>query len=51
MKKMMLLMLLVLCTLTGQAVVQPTSALVGSWSGKLNAGLVSLTSRPTAMWL
>lgn len=42
MKKMMLLMLLVLCTLTGQAVVQPTSALVGSWSGKLNAGLVSL---------
>ena len=35
--------LLALVAMTGRAQVNPTSALVGSWSGKLNAGMVSLT--------
>ncbi|MBR4389346.1 MAG: alpha/beta hydrolase [Prevotella sp.] len=43
MKKAILSLLLVLTTMTVQAQVQPTSALIGSWSGKLNAGAISLT--------
>ena len=35
--------LLALVAMTGRAQINPTSALVGSWSGKLNAGMVSLT--------
>ncbi|MBO4306727.1 MAG: alpha/beta hydrolase [Prevotella sp.] len=43
MKKAIILFILVLMSLTGRAQVQPTSALIGSWSGKLNAGAISLT--------
>lgn len=43
MKKAIILFILVLMSLTGLAQVQPTSALIGSWSGKLNAGAISLT--------
>ena len=42
-RKSILTLLLVLVTMTGQAVVQPTTALIGSWSGKLNVGFISLT--------
>ena len=35
--------LLTLAVLTGQAQVNPTTALLGSWSGKLNVGIMSLT--------
>ena len=38
-----ILPLLALVAMTGRAQVNPTSALIGSWSGKLNAGMVSLT--------
>ncbi|MBQ7461458.1 MAG: alpha/beta hydrolase [Bacteroidaceae bacterium] len=37
------ILILCLVTMTGQAQVNPTSALVGSWSGKLEAGQMSLT--------
>ncbi len=43
MKKSIITLLLALATLAGHAQVQPTTALVGSWSGKLKAGLSSLT--------
>ena len=43
MKKAIILFILVLMSLTGLAQVQPTSALIGSWSGKLKAGAISLT--------
>lgn len=42
-KKYILSLLITLACLTGQAQVQPTSALVGSWNGKLNFGSMSLT--------
>ena len=42
-KRMMIGGLLLAATLTGQAQVQPTSQLVGTWSGKLNAMGVKLT--------
>ena len=38
MKKAIILFILVLMSLTGLAQVQPTSALIGSWSGKLKGG-------------
>ena len=43
MKKTIITLLLALGIGTGQAQVQPTTALLGSWSGKLNAGVTSLT--------
>ena len=43
MKKTIITLLTVLAAMTSQAQVNPTSALVGSWSGKLKAGLTSLT--------
>ncbi|MCR5157657.1 MAG: lysophospholipase [Prevotella sp.] len=43
MKKSIITLLLALSTLAGHAQVEPTTALVGSWSGKLKAGLSSLT--------
>ena len=43
MKKHYITILLVLVTLTGWAQVNPTTALLGSWSGKLNVGAASLT--------
>ena len=44
MKKILFVALFILVALTGQAQkVQPTSALVGSWKGKLDAGMVKLT--------
>lgn len=43
MKKTILIILLAFVTLTGQAQVQSTTALLGSWSGKLNVGAMSLT--------
>ena len=43
MKKFLISTLLVLVALTGKAQVQPTTALNGSWSGKLNVGSASLT--------
>ena len=43
MKKFLISTLLVLVALTGKAQVQPTTALTGSWSGKLNVGSASLT--------
>ena len=43
MKKVMITAFLVLVVLMGKAQVQPTTALLGSWSGKLNVGTVSLT--------
>ncbi len=42
-KKYILSLLIAFVCLTGQAQVQPTSALVGSWNGKLNFGSMSLT--------
>ncbi len=41
-KKSIITLLLILAAMTAQAQVQPTSALVGSWSGKLDLGVVSL---------
>lgn len=43
MKKSIITILFVLITLTGSAQVQPTTTLLGSWSGKLKVGAVSLT--------
>jgi len=43
MKSVILTFFLALVTLTGLAQVQPTTALLGSWSGKLNEGPMSLT--------
>lgn len=43
MKKTILIILLAFVTLTGQTQVQSTTALLGSWSGKLNVGAMSLT--------
>lgn len=43
MKKNVFIALLTLVALTGKAQVQPTTALQGSWSGKLNVGAMSLT--------
>ena len=43
MKKNIIMALLALVALTGKAQVQPTTALLGSWSGKLNVGTMSLT--------
>ena len=43
MKKYSIIILLALVALTGWAQVNPTTALLGSWSGKLNVGAVSLT--------
>ena len=43
MKKVMITAFLVLVVLMGKAQVRPTTALLGSWSGKLNVGTVSLT--------
>lgn len=42
-RKYFVTLLLVLVTLTGQAQVNPTTALLGSWSGKLKVGIVTLT--------
>ena len=42
-KKYVVALLLVFSTLTGRAQVNPTTALVGSWSGDLNVGPMSLT--------
>ena len=38
-----ILPLLALVAMTGRAQVNPTTALIGSWSGKLNVGSASLT--------
>lgn len=43
MKKTIITALLALIVLTGAAQVQPTTALLGSWSGKLKVGVMSLT--------
>lgn len=43
MKKTIIIILLTLVALTGSAQVQPTTALLGSWSGKLKIGSMSLT--------
>ena len=43
MRKFGVIMLLMVMTLTGQAQVQPTSELVGSWSGQLKVGVFALT--------
>ncbi len=43
MKKTILLLTIILTSLASQAQVQPTTALIGSWSGKLKVGPVSLT--------
>ena len=43
MKKTIITALLALVVLTGTAQVQPTTALLGSWSGKLKVGVMSLT--------
>ena len=43
MKKSLIITLVALVALTGQAQVNPTTALLGSWSGKLKAGVMSLT--------
>ena len=43
MKKYSITLLLALVALTGWAQVNPTTALLGSWSGKLNVGAASLT--------
>ena len=43
MKKSIITALLALVVLTGTAQVQPTTALLGSWSGKLKVGVMSLT--------
>ena len=41
--KKIIFLLLALVALTGQAQVQSTTALLGTWSGKLNVGPASLT--------
>ena len=43
MKKLIISTLLTLVALTGRAQVQSTTALLGTWSGKLNVGPMSLT--------
>lgn len=43
MKKTIITLLIALAAMTGHAQVNPTTALVGSWSGKLKAGVTSLT--------
>ena len=43
MKKTLITILFALTTLAGHAQVQSTTALIGSWSGKLNVGAISLT--------
>ena len=43
MKKTIITALLALVVLTGAAQIQPTTALLGSWSGKLKVGVMSLT--------
>ena len=43
MKNYILTLLFALVALTGQAQVNPTTALLGSWSGKLKVGAMSLT--------
>ena len=43
MKKSIIIILCALVTLTGQAQVNSTTALLGSWSGKLKVGAMSLT--------
>lgn len=43
MKKYIITILLALVTMIGWAQVNPTTALLGSWSGKLNVGAMSLT--------
>ena len=43
MKKSIIIILFALVALTGQAQVSSTTALLGSWSGKLKVGAVSLT--------
>ena len=43
MKKSIITTLLALVALTGQAQVSSTTALLGSWSGKLKVGAMSLT--------
>ena len=43
MKKTIITILLTVVALTGSAQVQPTTALLGSWSGKLKIGSMSLT--------
>ena len=43
MKKFIISTLLVLVALTARAQVQSTTALLGTWSGKLNMGAMSLT--------
>ena len=43
MKKSIITILFVFITLTGSAQVQPTTTLLGSWSGKLKVGTISLT--------
>ena len=43
MKKSFITILLALAAMTGWAQVNPTTALLGSWSGKLNVGAASLT--------
>ena len=42
-KKLFITVLLALATLAGQAQVQSTTALLGTWSGKLKVGFMSLT--------
>lgn len=42
-KKLFITLLLALATLAGQAQVQSTTALLGTWSGKLKVGFMSLT--------
>ena len=43
MKKSLLLILFALATLAGQAQINSTTALLGSWSGELKVGVMSLT--------
>lgn len=43
MKKSIIIILFALVTLTGQAQINSTTALLGSWSGKLKVGAMSLT--------
>ena len=43
MKKTLITILFALTTLAGHSQVQSTTALIGSWSGKLNIGAISLT--------
>lgn len=43
MKKSIIIILFALVTLTGQAQINSTTALLGSWSGKLKVGTMSLT--------